>query len=296
MADPEGKERSTNDSALFSKEQVEWLQKMFSQGSSTNPVISTGSAAQRGNFLTALHTKTEDSSGWIIDSGASDHMTGDISVLHDCSPCHENYKDLASGMMIGNAKESKGLYWFRAAGKQDSQAHHISFSTPDLRLNLSLDSNKESTIMLLHYRLGHPNFMYLSKMFPALFKNKNPKLFQCEICQFSKHCRNTYPSQNYKPSKPFSIIHSDIWGPSPVHNISGARWFVSLFDDHTRVTWVFLMKEKSEVGSIFKFFHSMIQTQFQAKIQVFRTDNAREYFNVILGNYLLENGIIHQSS
>ena len=356
MADPEGKERSTNDSALFNKEQVEWLQKLFSQGSSTNPVISTGSAAQRGNFLTALHTKTEDSSGWIIDSGASDHMTGDISVLHDCSPCHENYKvriadgslstvtgigrviisetltlnqvllvpkfscnllsiskltrdlncvakfssshclfqDLASGMMIGNAKESKGLYWFRAAGKQDSQAHHVSFSDP--RLNLSLDSNKESTIMLLHYRLGHPNFMYLSKMFPALFKNKNPKLFQCEICQFSKHCRNSYPSQNYKPSKPFSIIHSDIWGPSRVHNISGARWFVSFVDDHTRVTWVFLMKEKSEVGSIFKFFHSMIQTQFQAKIQVFRTDNAREYFNVILGNYLLENGIIHQSS
>ncbi|RVW34622.1 Retrovirus-related Pol polyprotein from transposon RE1 [Vitis vinifera] len=161
VADPEGKERSTNDSALFSKEQVEWLQKMFSQGSSTNPVISTGSAAQRGNFLTALHTKTEDSSGWIIDSGASDHMTGDILVLHDCSPCHENYKvrivdgslstmtgigrviisetltlnqDLASGMMIGNAKESKGLYWFRAAGKQDSQAHHVSFSTPDPRV------------------------------------------------------------------------------------------------------------------------------------------------------------------
>ncbi|RVX23717.1 Retrovirus-related Pol polyprotein from transposon RE1 [Vitis vinifera] len=160
VADPEGKERSTNDSALFSKEQVEWLQKMFSQGSSTNPVISTGSAAQRGNFLIALHTKTEDSSGWIINSGASDHMTGDISVLHDCSPCHENYKvriadgslstvtgigrviisetltlnqDLASGMMISNAKESKGLYWFRTAGKQDSQAHHVSFSTPDPR-------------------------------------------------------------------------------------------------------------------------------------------------------------------
>ncbi|RVX02079.1 hypothetical protein CK203_025480 [Vitis vinifera] len=85
-------------------------------------------------------------------------MTGDISVLHDCSPCHENYKvriadgslstvtgirrviisetltlnqDLASGMMIGNAKESKGLYWFRATRKQDSQAHHVSFSTLD---------------------------------------------------------------------------------------------------------------------------------------------------------------------
>ena len=111
-------------------------------------------------------------------------LTRDLNCVAKFSSSHCLFQDLASRMMIGNAKESKGLYWFRAAGKQDSQAHHVSFSTPDPRLNLSLDSNKESTIMLLHYCLGHPNFMYLSKMFPALFKNKNPKLSNVRFANF----------------------------------------------------------------------------------------------------------------
>ena len=40
----------------------------------------------------------------------------------------------------------------------------------------------------------------------------------------------------------------------------------------------------------------MIQTQFQKKIQVLRTDNATDYFNSILGDYLVNEGIVHQSS
>lgn len=56
------------------------------------------------------------------------------------------------------------------------------------------------------------------------------------------------------------------------------------------------MKEKSEADPIFKNFNSMIQTQFQTKIKVFRTNNFRDYFNSILGEYLVSNGIVHQSS
>ena len=40
----------------------------------------------------------------------------------------------------------------------------------------------------------------------------------------------------------------------------------------------------------------MIQTQFHAKIQVLKTDNARDYINFILGEFLLKEGIVHQSS
>lgn len=40
----------------------------------------------------------------------------------------------------------------------------------------------------------------------------------------------------------------------------------------------------------------MIQTQFHTQIQTLRTDNGREYFNSVLGEYLNEHGIIHQSS
>ena len=40
----------------------------------------------------------------------------------------------------------------------------------------------------------------------------------------------------------------------------------------------------------------MIQNQLQAQIQILRTDNGREYFHFALGTYLMNNGIIHQSS
>ena len=56
------------------------------------------------------------------------------------------------------------------------------------------------------------------------------------------------------------------------------------------------MKNKSEVGEIFQRFHSMIQTQFQTKIQILKTNNAKAFFNSILGPYLIQQGIIHLSS
>ena len=160
----------------------------------------------------------------------------------------------------------------------------------------NVKTNNDSAILLWHYRLGHPNFMYLEKLFPSLFKNKMPKKFQCDICQFSKHTLSAYFKLPYKNSHPFSMIHNDIWGPSRVSNISGAKWFLLFVDDHTQLTWVFLMKEKSETSQIFKTFNTLIQTQFSTKIQVLKTDNAREYFNSILGSYLQSQGIIHQSS
>ena len=40
----------------------------------------------------------------------------------------------------------------------------------------------------------------------------------------------------------------------------------------------------------------MIQTQFQTKIQVLRANNAKEYFKSIIGDYLLSQSIVHQSS
>ena len=149
--------------------------------------------------------------------------------------------------------------------------------------------------MLCHYHLGHPNFVYLQKLFPSLFINKNPKFFQCEVCRFSKHSHTHY-IQPYMSSHPFSLIHSDVWGASRIKNINGTRWFVIFVDDHTRLTWLFLMKEKSEIGIIFQRFNTTIQTQFQTKIQVLKTDNAREYFGSILREYLSKQGIIHHSS
>ncbi|GMI70512.1 hypothetical protein HRI_000720500 [Hibiscus trionum] len=161
---------------------------------------------------------------------------------------------------------------------------------------MALSTSKEDSVMLWHRRLGHPNLIYLKKLFPLLFLNKKISSLNCEVCQLSKHTRVPYPLKPYVQSQPFSLIHSDLWGASRVKNITGARWFITFIDDHTRVCWVYLLKEKSEVYRVFQNFHSMIRTQFNSNIHTLRTDNGREYFNSILSPYLSEQGIIHQSS
>lgn len=104
------------------------------------------------------------------------------------------------------------------------------------------------------------------------------------------------PIQPYQSSKPFLMIHSDIWGPHREKNVSVARWFVTFIDDHSRVCWVFLMKQKSDVQIIIPQFYKMVEAKFQTKIQILRTDNGREYVESVLGNFLKEKGIVHQSS
>ena len=117
-----------------------------------------------------------------------------------------------------------------------------------------------SQIWLQHKRLGHPPFSLMRSMFPSLFLKQSVESFKCDICQFSKHHRATFPSSLTKSAEPFDLIHSDVWGPAPITNISGARWFVSFIDDCTRVTWIFLMKDKSEVSQLFIQFYNMIRT------------------------------------
>nr|KYP62171.1 Retrovirus-related Pol polyprotein from transposon TNT 1-94 [Cajanus cajan] len=132
-------------------------------------------------------------------------------------------------------------------------------------------------------------------------RQNRPKTWTVEATQQRQilthpHTRSSYPPQPYKPSQPFSLIHSDIWGPSRVNNVTGSRWFVTFIDDHTWVIWVFLMKDKSEVGRIFKLFYTMVETQFQSRIKVLRSDNGREYYHSALNSYLQKHGIIHQNS
>ena len=117
-------------------------------------------------------------------------------------------------------------------------------------------------------------------MFPSLCSNASE--FHCDSCEKAKHHLTSFRSNPYKPSKPFTIIHSDLWGPSSTSNRTHSKWFITFIDDHTRVSWVYLLKSKTEVYHTFRTFHSMIQTQFQTQIQVLHSENNTEYTNQAL--------------
>jgi hypothetical protein len=102
-------------------------------------------------------------------------------------------------------------------------------------------------------------------------------------------------SHGLRSTSPFMLIHSDVW-TSPVVSISGMKYFVTLIDCYSRMTWIYLMKQKSEVLSCFRDFYAYIQNRFNIGIQIIRTDNGTEYVNHEFGNFLSEKGILHQTS
>ena len=70
---------------------------------------------------------------------------------------------------------------------------------------------------------------------------------------------------------------------------------MTFINDHTRLYWIYLISEKSEVKKLFKDFYTIVENQFQRKICILCSNNGSKYLNELLGNFLKEKGIQHQS-
>lgn len=137
--------------------------------------------------------------------------------------------------------------------------------------------NKVS-VQLWHQRFGHPSFKVLNSLHPRLVFDfpKHAPSTPCYICPLAKQKRLSFVANNRLSPHPFDLIHCDVWGPLHEVSYSGHRYFLTLVDDCTRFTWVFLLKSKSDVTHVVPRFFNMIDTQFQCKIKCFRSDNAKE--------------------
>ena len=117
--------------------------------------------------------------------------------------------------------------------------------------------------------------------------------FDCVSCQFGKQPVLPFNSSESISTNIFDLIHSDVWGPSPVSSIGGSRYFVIFVDDYSRYNWIFNMKHHSKLLQVYSNFAKMVETQFSKRIKIFRSDNALEYtqyaFQAVLHSY----GTVH---
>ena len=77
---------------------------------------------------------------------------------------------------------------------------------------------------------------------------------------------------------------------------TGFRYFVTFVDDYSRTTWLYLMKNRSKLFSHFRTFCAKIHTQFYVSVQNLRSDNAKECMSEQFQSFILQNGILHQTS
>ena len=184
-------------------------------------------------------------------------------------------QDLRSGKMIGTGIEREGLYHLQQTKKRS--CNHAQITNPNL----------------WHQRLGHPSDK-VSQLFSfPHFKNKSCYKDTCLICPLAKQTRLSFPLSSITIIFPFELIHVDIWGGYKVSSISGANYFLTIVDDHTRCTWIYLMKHKSQVRDLLVNFINMVENQFNYKVRIIRSDNGLEFK---IHNFYATKGIIHQTS
>lgn len=132
--------------------------------------------------------------------------------------------------------------------------------------------------------------------------------FNCPACMMAKSTHHVpkpthHTSQNRHPAtesttphnrRRLDLIYSDLCGPFPIPSLGGSIYYISFIDDVTRVTWVQFLKRKSDASTIIKNFTLEMETQYDAHIKAFQTDNGGEYINHDLLAFFKSKGIKHR--
>ena len=85
----------------------------------------------------------------------------------------------------------------------------------------------------------------------------------CSTCEYCISAKMHIFHLNKTPlvsTSILEIVHSDVWGLSPITSLLGFNYYVLFVDDYTRFTWLFLLKHKREILFVFKHFKSMVET------------------------------------
>ena len=149
---------------------------------------------------------------------------------------------------------------------------------------------------LWHLRFGHLNFEGLNilnrkgmvRVLPLIDKPDS----LCEGCILGKQHREIFPSRKSIRAKAhLEIVHSDLCGPMQTPSLVSSHYILTFIDDFTRKTWVYFLKNKSEVFKKFCNFKVLVEKQSGQHIKVLRTDRGGEYISKYFLRFCRENGI-----
>ncbi|KAF7836005.1 Retrovirus-related Pol polyprotein from transposon TNT 1-94 [Senna tora] len=240
---------------------------------------------------------------WIIDSGCSNHMTGDRGKLSAV----EEYKGSRVVVTANNSRLP-----IAHVGSTTVVPDIVRSSAPIMEgrrvesvyvmsaQEAYVDkTRKNETADLWHARLGHVGYHKLKVMMNKQMLKGLPQLevrdnVVCAGCQYGKAHQLPYEESNFRAKAPLELVHSDVFGPVKQPSVSGYRYMITFIDDYSRYVWVDFMKEKSEALSKFKIFKEKNEGEVGQKILCLRTDNGGEYTSTEFSEYLRQNKIRRQ--
>jgi transposase InsO family protein len=99
-----------------------------------------------------------------------------------------------------------------------------------------------------------------------------------------------FSTSSWRAHRRLQLVHSDVCGPLET-SFGGCKYFLLYVDDFSRITWVYFLKQKSEVFEKFKIFRQLVENEVKEKIGTLKTDNGGEFTSNEFNTYCSDNGI-----
>jgi histone deacetylase 1/2 len=124
----------------------------------------------------------------------------------------------------------------------------------------------KSSYSLWHRRLGYP----ASSVVHQILQDNNipfseSKELVCDACQKAKSHQLPYPKSSSVSTFPLELVFYDVWGPAPA-SVGRYKYYVSFIDDYRKFTWIYLLKNKSDVFQKFVIFSSLLKDTLIRKL------------------------------
>ena len=269
--------------------------------------------------------RTQEDETWIIDSGASWHMTGikeyievstiekfetDIEIADGTqlkSECRGTVKltlkdkyappvelvnvlyvpGLTTNLVSVNAMVSKGATVNFKRGTCTIWHNHMK-----LEANSNENSNYclKATAQIWHKRLGHVHPDRLRKL-----QVPHKITETCVTCIQNKQSARAFKPKSYN-CRPLDLLYMDVVGPIHPPTPGGHRYYLSVLDHSTKTSLIYLMEGKGQAG---KYARAAINTLERksaegSKVKAIRTDQGQEFLGRKLADFLAERGIEHE--
>lgn len=157
-----------------------------------------------------------------------------------------------------------------------------------------------TNLAIWHHRFAYLNGTYLKRL---LNKSLGIKIFARPdnlssyiIYIHVKMTRQPHQDQHILSRIAVFYIDLDIKESANVYiTWKGYRYFALFVDDTTRITWVYFMKKKSDILSVFKYFIVLLEKYYNIQVCILHTDFS-EFNSDMAAKYLSHTGIIWELS
>ena len=211
-------------------------------------------------------------------------------------------QDIPTGRLLYRGLSKNGIYPIYSRNFLKPIVFHSTSVSPSPQSTQSscfptaLHVNKVNNWLLWHHRLGHPINKVLTNALSSVdascILSITESITHCKHCLNGKMHQLPFDKSDFKASKPLELIHSDVWGPTPTTSINNFQYYVLFVDDYSKFTWLFLLKFKSDVFEVFKYFKATVDNQLDSKIKILRTNRGGEFTSNMFKRFCSSNGIV----